>query len=276
MDDGARDGPDVVVDPVAGVLPPIADPREVLDRFRAGTPRPVGWQYLEQLVAEEHAWFTTMIARVARVHSVEADDLHQEVLLGLHDCDAIQLGRRGLRRWLERRARWKAGDMLRGRRAGRIGYHDPERLGALAAEQEGQTPARSYLGGVANQNPWIGPDWNLQRLRSLGLTRDMAQVVLLVMWGLDVSLKEFAELADLSYDSVRKQKERGLKVLHAAFGLTPEEDSVMRAVRKHGSAAAAAEHLRMTAADVAEALYRAMARIERVLDTETRGDSDVD
>ena len=71
----------------------------------------------------------------------------------------------------------------------------------------------------------------------LGLTNERNRP--LRCTGVDMPMKDFAELVHRSYASVRKEYERGTRKIEALFGLTAEEVLVVRAWRKHGTAAAA-------------------------------------
>ena len=88
--------------------------------------------------------------------------------------------------------------------------------------------------------------------------------------GVDMPLKDFAELVHRSYASVRKEYERGTRKIEALFGLTAEEVLVVREWRKHGTAAATAPHVNRSGDEVISILEGAHKKIDRIF-TETEG-----
>ena len=109
-----------------------------------------------------------------------------------------------------------------------------------------------------------------KHLVQLGLTPHEAQVVAMRCTGVDMPLKDFAELVHRSYASVRKEYERGTRKIEELFGLTAEEVLVVRAWRKHGTAAAAAPHLNRSNDEVIQIVEGVHKKIDRIFETEGR------
>jgi DNA-directed RNA polymerase specialized sigma24 family protein len=170
-----------------------------------------------------------MVARTARAYGVEADDLLQDLQLSLLQCDTIDRGRREVRGWLKRRAQWRAADVLR-----REGLHRTH-----------VRPLQEMTGPAPAAPRSTGPDaeWSLERLEGLRLNRDEAQVILLVLWGLDISMREFAELVQRSHAKARQDKSRGLRKIEELFDLEPEERAAFIAIREYDTVTAAAVRL---------------------------------
>jgi DNA-directed RNA polymerase specialized sigma24 family protein len=207
----------------------ILDPRDARARHRRRTRTSAGLSYLRVLTAQERHWLDRMVARTARAYGVEADDLLQDLQLSLLECDTIDRGRREVRGWLKRRAHWRAADLLR-----RDGLH--RRHVRSLDEMTAPEP-------VAPKPTGPDADWSLDRLEGLRLNRDEAQVVLLILWGLDISLREFAELVERSHAKARQDKSRGLRKIEELFDLEPEERAAFIAFREYGTVTAAAVRL---------------------------------
>jgi DNA-directed RNA polymerase specialized sigma24 family protein len=207
----------------------ILDPREARARHRRRTRTSAGLSYLRVLTVQERHWLARMVERTARAYGVEADDLMQDLQLSLLQSETIDRGRREVRGWLKRRAQWRAADMIR-----RDGLHRTH-VRSLD-EMTGPEPAAPAP---------TGPDaeWSLDRLEGLRLNRDEAQVVLLVLWGLDISLREFAELVERTHAKTRQDKSRGLRKIEELFDLEPEERAAFIAFREYGTVTAAAVRL---------------------------------
>lgn len=226
---------------------PILDPREARARHRLRTVPSAGLLFLQALAAQERAWMERMVNRIARAYHVEGDDLLQELQLSLLACNTIDRGRQSVRGWLTRRARWRAADLLR----------KVERTRSLD-EASAPEPAAPEPTGP-------DPDWTIERLRGLRLNRDEAQVVLLVLWGMDVSLREFAELAERSHAKARQDKTRGLNKIEELFDLEPEESAAFIAFREFGTVNAAAVRLGVTADELRRLVRLAERKINRAL-----------
>jgi DNA-directed RNA polymerase specialized sigma24 family protein len=259
MSEGDR--PEVHGVPAVG---PVLDPRAAKARYRQRTRPSAGLVYLRELTAREWTWMVDMTARVARMHHVDADDLMQDLALSLLECDALDSGRTEVRSWLRNRARWRALDILRR-------SHGPV-TACLDADDNSETPAP--------EPTRIDLDWSVQRLVDLGLNRSEAQAVLLQCWNLDISMRDFAELADRSYAAVRQDRSRGLRKIENLFGLDEAESAALVACRDHG-ARAAAHRLGIEIGELRALVSRAERKIDRALrrgptnpTTEDEDDSD--
>jgi DNA-directed RNA polymerase specialized sigma24 family protein len=237
------------------------DPREVLRRNR----RPVceanpAAERIERLLAVQGDWLRGRVRRTARRFRLDPDELCQELMLSmLRRSTTVDEGNRGVRTWLGGRVDWTAQDMLR--RRGREETVAVEDLEAVDREAAARCTDTDLPGPVT---------LNLDHLVELGLTRNEAQVVALRCSGIDMPLKDFAELVQRSYASIRKEYERGTRKIEELFGLTAEEVAVVRAWRKHGTAAAAAPHVNRSGDEVISILEGAHKKIDRIF-TETEG-----
>ncbi len=248
----------------AGSDPPTAvpaDPREVLRRHR----RPVceanpAAERIERLLAVQGTWLRSRVCSTAHHFRLDADDLCQELMLSmLRRSMTVDEGNRGVRTWLGSRVDWTAKDMLR--RRGREETVGPDDLEAIEREMTARSPIPESPGPVT---------LDVRHLIQLGLTPHEAQVVALRCTGVDMPLKDFAELVHRSYASVRKEYERGTRKIEELFGLTAEEIVVVRAWRKHGTAAATAPHVNRSGEEVISILEGAHKKIDRIF-TETEG-----
>src|SRR5690349_20935775 len=213
--------------------PPCADPRHVLcrSRRRVMEPNPAG-ERIERLLANQGEWLRNRVKHTARHFRLDADELCQELMLSmLRRSTTVDEGNRGVRTWLGSRVDWTAKDMLRHR--GREECVGPEDLRAIEDEMTARRPTPDHPGPAT---------LDVKHLVELGLTAHEAQVVAMRCTGVDMPLKDFAELVQRSYASVRKEFERGTRKIEELFGLTAEEIRVVRAWRRHGTAAAAAPH----------------------------------
>ena len=167
-------------------------------------------------------------------------------------------GRRGKprsRTWLARRVDWTAKDMLR--RRGRRGVG--RRRGSRGHRARDDPPP-------ACVRPAGPVTLDVKHLVSWGSPLHEAQVVAFRCTGVDMPLKDFAELVHRSYASVRKEFERGTRKIEELFGLTAEEVHVVRAWRKHGTAAATAPHVNRSGDEVIQILEGAHKKIDRIFD----------
>lgn len=235
---------------------PILDPREARDRHRRRHGPSAGLVYLRALAVEERVWMKAMVARIARAHRVDRDDLLQELQLSLLDCDSIDRGRSEVRGWLTRRAQWRAADLLRRDRPDRTRPIPPDEAAAAADR-------------VVAEPEVPDPTWTVERLGRLRLSRDEAQVVLLICWGFDVSLRDFAELVERSYAKTRQDKFRGLRKIEELFDLEPEERAAFIALREYGTLTAAAVRLALPEDTVRDLVRRAEHKINRTLGNAT-------
>jgi DNA-directed RNA polymerase specialized sigma24 family protein len=208
------------------------DPRVAMARHRDRIEPSAGLQYLRALTAQEREWMRRMVTRTARAYGVDRDDLMQELQLSLLRSNSIDGGRREVRGWLKRRAQWRATELLGKDRVRR--QHTWSFDEVTAPEPIAPHPAGP------------DPDWSIDRLAGLRLNRDEAQVVLLVLWGLDISMRDFAELVDRSYAKTRQDKVRGLRKIEELFDLDPEERAAFIAYREYGTVTAAATRLGIT------------------------------
>jgi DNA-directed RNA polymerase specialized sigma24 family protein len=230
---------------------PILDPREARDRHWRRNGESAGLLFLQALTTQERLWMEQMVTGIARAYGVDRDELLQELHLSLLTCDSIDSGRQSVRAWLRRRARWRAADMLRASPGNRNIRHSiddifPEPVSPLSYEPN--------------------PDWSIERIRRLGLNRDEAQVVLLVLWGVDVSLRDFSELVERSYSKTRVDKFRGLKKIKDLFDLDPEENAALIAYRKFGTMGPAAHSLGISKTEFRTLAGRARRKIDLVLE----------
>ncbi len=225
---------------------PVSDPREARARHHAATGESAGTAYLRALSDEERRWMTAMVAGVAREHGVDADDVLQDLQLSLLRCTSIDTGRSGVRGWLRQRARWRALDLRR---------------------REGTPPDELDEQDAGPAPPPTGPDheWTTERLQALELNKNEAQAVLLLLWGLDIPLRDFAQLVGRSAVQARQDRSRGLGRIRKLFDLSAEEHQALTASRQHVSIAAAAADLGLAEADLRRLVRSAEERIERTL-----------
>ena len=241
--------------------PHLADPREVLRRHRrpVAEPNPAA-ERIERLLAVQGEWLRCRVRATALHLRLDGDELCQELMLSmLRRSMTVDEGNRGVRTWLGARVDWTAKDMLR--RRGRDESVGPEDLEAIEHEMTRRRPASDPPGPVT---------LDVKHLVQLGLTLHEAQVVAFRCTGVDMPLKDFAELVHRSYASVRKEFERGTRKIEELFGLTAEEVHVVREWRKHGTAAATAPHVNRSGEEVISILEGAHKKIDRVF-TETEG-----
>lgn len=230
----------------------ILDPREARDRHWRRNGVAAGLVYLQALTKQERLWMEHMVTGIAHAYGVDRDDLLQELHLSLLTCDSIDGGRQSVRGWLRRRARWRAADMLR---ASPDTWHLH-----LSADDD------SFPEPPAPPAQVSDPDWSIDRIRKLGLNRDEAQVVLLVLWGFDVSLRDFAELIEHNYPKTRQDKIRGFSKIKNMFALDPEEDAALIAYRELGTMPAAAKRLGVSEAELRKLVGRAQRKIDLALE----------
>lgn len=238
-----------------------ADPREVLRRHRrpVAEPNPAA-ERIERLLAVQGEWLRCRVRATAHHLRLDADELCQELMLSmLRRSTTVDEGNRGVRTWLGSRVDWTAKDMVR--RGGREETVSDADLQAIEYDMATRRPAPDPPGPVT---------LDVKHLVQLGLTLHEAQVVALRCTGVDMPLKDFAELVHRSYASVRKEYERGTRKIEALFGLTAEEILVVREWRKHGTAAATAPHVNRSGDEVISILEGAHKKIDRIF-TETEG-----
>ena len=210
-----------------------------------------GEAYLRRMSAEEARWLKAMVGRVARLHRIDYDDLLQEMHLALLRSDSINEGRTGLRSYLAQMATWRAGDQMRKER-----------------RQKGQTISLDDLLSEPTEPELVKPQWDWDPPATWGLTRDEAQVVRLLCWGLDINMRDFSALAERSHAAVRKNRSRGLSKIEDLFGLTPEERAALLAYRKYGCHKAAAIRLGIDEEEFRRLALRADCKVRLVLNDE--------
>lgn len=230
---------------------PVLDPREARARHVRRTGPSAGLLFLRALTAQENQWMERMVRRTAQAYNVDPDDLLQELRLSLIRCHTIDGGRAVVRGFLTRRARWRASDLLRGDKLRR------EHVRSLDDDAVPEAAAPETTGPDS--------DWTVDRIRGLGLNRDEAQVVLLVLWGLDMSLRDFAELAARSHAKARQDKTRGFRKIEELFDLEPEESAAFIAYREFGTSHAAAVRLHLPERELIELVRRAESKINTTL-----------
>ena len=242
-------------------VPPLADPRDVLHRHRrpVAEPNPAA-ERIERLLAVQGEWLHGRVRSTARHFRLDPNELCQELMLSmLRRSTMADEGNRGVRSWLGSRVDWTAQDMLR--RRGREETVSDADLEAIERGMAARRPAPDPPGPMT---------LDTRHLIELGLTPNEAQVVALRCTGVDMPLKDFAELVHRSYASVRKEYERGTRKIEELFGLTAEEVLVVREWRKHGTAAATAPHVNRSGDEVISILEGAHKKIDRIF-TETEG-----
>jgi DNA-directed RNA polymerase specialized sigma24 family protein len=249
------------VRPSSGTPSLAADPRGVLRQHRrpiAG-PNPAA-ERIERLLAVQGLWLRDRVRCTARRYRLDADELCQELMLSmLRRSATVDEGNPGVRSWLGGRVDWTAHDMLR--RRGREDIVSPDDLAAIERDMSARRPVQESPALVT---------LDVRYLIELGLTPNEAQVVAFRCTGIDMPLKEFADLVHRSHASVRKEFERGTRKIENLFDLTAEELLVVRAWRRHGTAAATAPHVNRTGEDVIRILEGAHKKIDRIFD-ETEG-----
>lgn len=233
--------------------PPVSDPRELLREHQAPAPQPVpAAQRVERLLEQEGNWLAERIRVAADRFGLDSEELFQEVVVSLLRRESYaDLQNRGLHTWLGDRVDWTAYDLLRKRNRTVPVTDRPDALDRLADPSSGGPPS---------------PTLNPQDLERLGLTTNEAQTVAFHCTGTDMPLKDLALLVGRSYAAVRKEKQRGLKKLENLFDLTDEETEVVRAWRRHGTAAAAAPHVGRPIADFLRILDNVHKKTDRVFD----------
>jgi DNA-directed RNA polymerase specialized sigma24 family protein len=245
----------------ASAVPRPADPREVLRRHRrpVAEPNPAA-ERIERLLAVQGEWLHGRVRSTARRFRLDPDELCQELVLSmLRRSTMADEGNRGVRSWLGSRVDWTAQDMLR--RRGREETVDAADLEAIEHDMATRRAAPDPPGPTT---------LDVKHLVQMGLTPNEAQVVALRCTGVDMALKDFAELVHRSYASIRKEFERGTRKIEELFGLSAEEIVVVRAWRKHGTAAATAPHVNRSGDEVIQILEGAHKKIDRIFD-ETEG-----
>ena len=231
-------------------LPPL-DPREALSRDRHHEPS-AGLVYLRTIAAEERQWMEKMVEQVAAHHHVDRDDLLQDLRLSLLTCDSIDPGRTELRAWLIRRARWKALDLQRN--AGR------QRTDQLESAPDPPAPEPNR----------IDTSWDVDA--SWRLPRDEAQIVRLICWGLDLSLRDLSALIGRSYAEVRHDKHHALRKIKDFIGLSPDELTAFLAFRRFPTYPDAATHLDLPEEELRARVHRAHDKVRQALERSVTDD----
>ena len=238
-----------------------ADPRDVLRRHRRPVPEsnPAA-ERIERLLEVQGGWLRVRVRSTAHHFRLDPDELCQELMLSmLRRSTTVDEGNRGVRSWLGSRVDWTAQDMLRRRgREETVGAADLE---AIEHDMARRRPPPDPPGPMT---------LDMKHLVEWGLTPHEAQVVALRCTGVDMPMKDFAELVQRSYSSVRKEYERGTRKIEELFGLTAEEVLVVRAWRKHGTAAAAAPHVNRSNDEVIQIVEGVHKKIDRIFETEGR------
>ena len=226
-------------------------------RSRSPIPPP---KRIDRLLAVQGEWLRGRVRSTAHRLRLDTDELCQELMLSmLRRSTTLDEGNRGVRTWLGSRVDWTAqGHAAPPGSEETSGHADLE---AIEREMAARHPAAGSPGPIT---------LDVRHLVALGLTPHEAQVVALRCTGVDMPLKDFAELVHRSYASVRKEYERGTRKIEELFGLTAEEVLVVRAWRKHGTAAAAAPHVNRSGEEVIQILEGAHKKIDRIFD-ETEG-----
>lgn len=231
----------------------VLSPAAALRKHRV-TDQPRGREYLERLAGEEERWLRAMVKHTARAYQVDPDDLFQDLAEGLIGTDALDMSRDGLRGWLRTRTRWKAKDLARQHRRQPFPTESEELARAVEAGEPPMPTVRA-----------VPEDWDVGRLVMMGLTRDQAQIVILLCWDLGIPVREYAELMHRSYAKARKDRERGLARFHRLFDLEAHEDQAIRTWRRLGLSEAALL-LSMPEAEFAAVLRGALAKIHRTFE----------
>ena len=191
---------------------------------------------INALLTECAEWMRQRCRHVSRQYDLDPNDVFQlaleRLLRSSHEAD---LTNDGLRTWLGRRIDWAAGELARKQR------HDGgERLGP------GEVDTRLEEADVrACHHDTVEIDGvDAKFLARIGLTPHQVGVLLGECGGLDLSMREYAQLTGLSYAAVRKHKQRALERLERWIGLTDDERRAYIASRTTTSTAEAARRAR--------------------------------
>jgi DNA-directed RNA polymerase specialized sigma24 family protein len=233
---------------------PILDPREAQRRDRQGREPSAGLEYLRTIAAEERQWMEKMVVNVAARFNVDCDDLLQDLKASLLNDDSFDVGRTGHRKWLTQRAVWKAKDLRR-----------------IATRHEAE-PLESTPEPPAPEPKRFDADWDVKP--EWRLSRNEAQIVRLIGWGADYSMRELSELLDRKYDSIRQDKCRAFRKIEKLIGLTPDELVAFLAYRRSPSYAGVAIQLGLSEEELRARIRRAEDKIRLVLGRSVTDDSE--
>ena len=258
----------------SGGLPIPRDPRDVL-RETPPPPEPghdpQADLALDELLDDIQEWMRRRVRRRARQTGLEPDDLHQEVRLSLlRRSTEVDPHNPGVKSWLSVRIEWTVVDMLR--RRGQERPQAPVGRGGRG-RRPAPRPRPDLLDVGAHDRPDPRPTaeeyvtrhrFDVDHLLRMGLSRHQAEVVALRSHGDDVPLKDLARLVRRSHAAVRQDLHRGLKRVETLFDLSVREAEVVRAFRRHGTAATAATRLGLTTAEFTRILDDAHKKIDQV------------
>ena len=201
--------------------PHLADPREVLRRHRrpVAEPNPAA-ERIERLLAVQGEWLRCRVRSTALDFRLDADELCQELMLSmLRRSTTVDEGNQ------------RSADLARQPgRLDRQGHAAPPRPGGDRGAEDLEAIEHDMAPAGRPPDPPGPMTLDDKHLVQLGLTPHEAQVVALRCTGVDMPLKDFAELVHRSYASVRKEYERGTRKIEELFGLTAEEVLVVRDV----------------------------------------------
>lgn len=208
------------------------DPREVLRRNR----RPVckanpAAERIERLLTVQGDWLRCRVRSTAQRFRLDADELCQELMLSmLRRSTTVDEGNKGVRTWLGSRVDWTAKDMLR--RRGREEAVGPEDLQAIEDDMTARRPAPEHPGLVTLDVRHL--------VEQLGLTPNEAQVVAMRCTGVDIPLKDFAELVHRSYKIIERVGRRLHFAARAYADGYARPGAIYVLLRPHGAEAPAA------------------------------------
>jgi RNA polymerase sigma factor (sigma-70 family) len=193
-------------------------------------------------------------ARAASRYKLDAEDVLQVTWLRLLRSRAVaDLTNDGLRTWLAQRIEWAASELVRQRRHDGGERIESDEVDALIEEADAQ---------ASRTQPAEASTVDASFLSKVGLNRHQVQVVLRECAGLEVSMREFAQLAGRSHAAIRKDRQRALDRIERWVGLDPEERRVFTAYRVTGSVDAGARRTRHTPAEFRRLLDTANRKVD--------------
>jgi DNA-directed RNA polymerase specialized sigma24 family protein len=208
---------------------------------------------IRALLATSAHWMRDRCTRAAARYKLDAEDVLQVTWLRLLRSQAVaDVTNDGLRTWLAQRIEWAASELVRQRRHDGGERMDGEEVDALLE----QADARASHAQAADAS---SVDAGL--LGRIGLNRHQVQVVLRECAGLEVSMREFAQLAGRSHAAMRKDRQRALERIERWVGLDPEERRVFTAYRVAGSVDAGARRTGHTPAQFRRLLDTAQRKV---------------
>jgi RNA polymerase sigma factor (sigma-70 family) len=209
---------------------------------------------IKALLSTSAHWMRDRATRAASRYKLDAEDVLQVTWLRLLRSRAVaDLTNDGLRTWLAQRIEWAASELVRQRRHDGGERIDSDEVDALLEEADAQ---------ASRAQPGEASTVDASFLSKVGLNRHQVQVVLRECAGLEVSMREFAQLAGRSHAAMRKDRQRALDRIERWVGLDPEERRVFTAYRVTGSVDAGARRTRHTPAEFRRLLDTANRKVD--------------